>query len=325
MNSATIYGHVSEEHLQWYSSNPPDSWRLGPQEWPKWLAGTVSLLEKSLWPQSSLLNSPGYPTQRLRQLTSVDFDVLANLRSQGADSLRSEPVGTNRATLYGCFQRENTWDPYFFDAYSEPPLAAGLMASYMYAVPNGIFGPTLPPPEMRAVQNAVIGEPVNRCIGSLTLTLKMLFQRPRPFQLAAEFGRREFFHWMSSSANTPALPAGHEMEAVFVFLVVANAKSLDLASPHTAAFAKWCAGTGDRRVYAGLHYPSDSLASLLVAARLFPYVFDAVLQPSLILAFELYLEHSAVFQRIRDHVRAATTTKPSPYQVAYDALMHELS
>ena len=73
---------------------------------------------------------------------------------------------------------------------------------------------------------------------------------------------------------------------------------------------------GDRRVYAGVHYPSDNLASWLVLTRLLEYYADTTqLRP----IFWKALQRSEVFHAISKHVKEHSD---SPLLAGHTALVN---
>lgn len=106
-------------------------------------------------------------------------------------------------------------------------------------------------------------------------SLKNGFQRPRPFQIAYDLSYPEFLVKMSPSAQSAALPSGHCMQGLL------NAITADNRIPSTSIWHKhknelpvWAAGVADRRVYAGLHYPSDNLASWIAVGHMIAAIFS---------------------------------------------------
>lgn len=79
------------------------------------------------------------------------------------------------------------------------------------------------------------------------LALKYLFNRARPKQI-----NKNLKVYQSNSANTPAFPSGHSMQAFYL----ANKLSKKYPEKKTILYeiAEKC---GYARIYAGLHFPSD--------------------------------------------------------------------
>ena len=319
MLSAAIYGKMSVQHLDGLRSDAPAGW-IDKSTWAEWLDDVKSALDIHIWPLKSGLSSTAkYPSKRIEALTRGDFDVMKVMQFGGktGSSLASAALGATKiasseATIWQCFDRENLWGS--LCAWIENKHVAtkpvGLLASYQHAFPNGVFGSDAIDVDISAKEQQFMGDPVARCLGSVTEILKLEFQRPRPFQLAEELDFADFFHWVSSSANSPALPAGHELQAIFVFLCSVRHFGLTGKANIVREFAGWCAGIGDRRVYAGLHYPSDILSSQYIAATLIDKVFPQDETEHLRDMFRLYLRHSTTLHQIREYQSKKNTASP---------------
>lgn len=117
------------------------------------------------------------------------------------------------------------------------------------------------------------------------------FQRPRPHQTALTFGFSDF-DWKIARAGThtgihPSLMSGHCVQGILYGCKALEAWISSGASPSQddlGSLAQYSADFGDRRVFAGVHYPSDNIASWIIALRLIPYLFEPKAE---ILAFAL--------------------------------------
>ena len=82
----------------------------------------------------------------------------------------------------------------------------------------------------------------------ISLLLKTIFNRARPKQIYTSLNTQT-----SISANTPAYPSGHCIQAYYL------AKRLSIMYPNRSdEFYKLAEDCALARVYAGLHYPSDN-------------------------------------------------------------------
>ena len=83
------------------------------------------------------------------------------------------------------------------------------------------------------------------------LQLKRLYNRPRPYQVAAYM--EPGFHPLSStSVHTPAYPSGHSAQAVLAALLLS-----DMHPAHREAFMALAKEVGQHRMVGGFHFPSD--------------------------------------------------------------------
>ena len=100
---------------------------------------------------------------------------------------------------------------------------------------------------------------------------KNIFNRPRPYQIA-EALKIPFKKFKTGTANTPSYPSGHTVQAY----VVANYYS-EKYPEHKDELRKMADKSAYGRVVAGLHYPSDYKAGILLADELVKYMnFDEV-------------------------------------------------
>jgi hypothetical protein len=105
---------------------------------------------------------------------------------------------------------------------------------------------------------------------SLILELKMAFNRLRPFQ-SAFVENINIKTYISYAGQTPALPSGHSLQGFlfggFIYLYFKKYyESLDETqfNEEINLLVDVSKETGDRRVMAGVHYPTDVLASWIV-------------------------------------------------------------
>lgn len=90
------------------------------------------------------------------------------------------------------------------------------------------------------------------------MSLKNYYNRPRPAQVNSNIKPRK-----SSTAHTPAYPAGHAFQAYLI------AEHLGKKYPtHYFKFQSIANRIADSRVKAGLHYPSDNRAARRMANNL---------------------------------------------------------
>jgi hypothetical protein len=110
-------------------------------------------------------------------------------------------------------------------------------------------------------------------LGTVHLTIKRAFQRPRPHQAAAyllqKHEAKDYQFEGARSAWTPSFLSGHALENGLSFLGIQQAFLMKSACTTIIRTCQYMiTDVGDRRVFAGVHYPSDSLASWLVLANI---------------------------------------------------------
>lgn len=108
---------------------------------------------------------------------------------------------------------------------------------------------------------------------------KLIFSRPRPQQTAFIFGQ-EFEHRQAlanvHTGNHPAMISGHCAQGLLYMCTLIErhlAAGRPLAEVRTQDYGQYGVDFGDRRVFAGVHYPTDNMASWIAVIRLIPHVF----------------------------------------------------
>ena len=97
---------------------------------------------------------------------------------------------------------------------------------------------------------------------------KNKYMRPRPYVVAEKMGKpMKFFD--TETAHSPAYPSNHALQAK----VVANYYS-KIYPAHQDQLHKMADKSGEGRVNAGIHYPSDKTAGYKVADDMMEYILD---------------------------------------------------
>ena len=97
-------------------------------------------------------------------------------------------------------------------------------------------------------------------------TYKNMYNRPRPYQVAQAYNM-DFDTMYGQSNKTPSYPSGHSTGARVV------AEYLSKKHPeHKEKFLEIAEKIGMGRIQAGFHYPSDHVAGIDLALKVFPYL-----------------------------------------------------
>lgn len=132
---------------------------------------------------------------------------------------------------------------------------------------------------------------------------KNQMQRPRPLHAAIVFRREDdFVSELSQRGQHPSIVSGHCFQGTMMACAVLEQWMNSGSQPapeRVASLAQYMVDFGDRRVFAGVHYPTDNVASWVLAISLIPEVFE---NPQPILGFlrDAVTSRSTVFQLIRD-------------------------
>jgi hypothetical protein len=112
----------------------------------------------------------------------------------------------------------------------------------------------------------------DRKVGWGVVRLKQLFQRPRLYQASLLLGNDRFEWQEAESSLTPSLPSGHALQGM-MWVGAAVEQLLNAGVTVSDALRQYLVDPGDRRVMAGVHYPSDNIASWLMIFLSVPFVF----------------------------------------------------
>lgn len=132
-----------------------------------------------------------------------------------------------------------------------------------------------------------------------TLPAKDALQRPRPYQVASLQGHA-FDYELAKSAVTSAIPSGHCIQGIqgVCMAVLALSAGGVLPSDALARLRQYAVDHGDRRVFAGVHYPSDNLASWCMALALCEPLYGKASAAGRRFIVEAVTEHSVVYRKI---------------------------
>ena len=279
----------------------PEAWRddrgatPGVREWMEWRDALADRLDRLLWPKydADLASWSRTPSAAL---LDADFALLSSLHGQLDKPVRG--LGET-PVIHRVFFKEEDTDDIGFGAHYErydPTVPQYLLANFTELLWNGL----------------------NRRLGSLHYHLKSVFLRPRPYQVA--FLQKRNFHYVwAATGGTPSFISGHCVQSALggasAFALFGS--SVDIVS--VDVLKQFTVDIGDRRVFAGVHYPSDNLGSWITALLLVPHVFDAAqVRPVERFLCDAILHKSIVFAAIKEHV---ASNRDSPYRPAVECLI----
>ncbi len=109
---------------------------------------------------------------------------------------------------------------------------------------------------------------------------KLYFRRPRPQQAAFQMGISHFKHhqclWSVHTGIHPALVSGHCIQGLLLACCLVEdtlEKYGYISEELSEKYAQYAVDVGDRRVFAGVHYMTDNIASWITVLRVIPWVF----------------------------------------------------
>jgi hypothetical protein len=222
-------------------------------EWQEYLEQETDELARFLWPRFDRRRRVwvGAAVASMEDLTRADLTLMM---STLVDLLPLAPTVKERplkATHQALFEIEDESQP---------------GAATLYPTLD-VYLPQMGQEPLNAIKASIKKMSVD--FGPAPLRYKEYMQRPRPYQTAFALGG-SFSYEFGRSAVSPALPSGHCLQGLVRHAAAAVAHRYPLLREPDgmAALAQHAIDYGDRRVFAGVHYPSDNIASWFLALRL---------------------------------------------------------
>lgn len=258
-------------------------------EWDHYLHSEALEIAEFLWPVFDRASGTwsGKSAASMQALTEADLGLMAQL----ADMLHEE------AKAAGSGLERNHLDLFK----SEDQSARPTLASYL---------PALSEPQRTALDQS-IGQWLEG-IGDAHIRFKAFFQRPRAYQTAFLLAPNSNYTYRhAASAVTPALISGHAFQGLVARCggYMFNRLMLETSFGAVERLQQYAIDIGDRRVFAGVHYPSDNLASWYCGLRLCDHFFAKAGQSAKNFMWEA-IQRGRVYEAI---CNASDGAKDSPY------------
>lgn len=239
----------------------PDGWN-GLVDYELWLDAVARLLGDTLWPLWDAGSGwSGGAATRMEALTLADFALFPGLRALLDEPFRAGATEPNKVL----FSIEDIRDV-------EDEGGTIITDKSLDRTLEIYFGGALDPSHL-AIKNGYIGGLASNA-GDIDLDLKARIRRPRAYQAAVILRLDDFTYEDATSAVTPSMISGHcfqtSMGGIAAWLA---AKQAGLPDASLDAIAHHTCDVGDRRVMAGVHYPSDNISSWITALLAHPFVF----------------------------------------------------
>jgi hypothetical protein len=295
------YGLVNAENVAFLSRRPvPLNFRADPKsplpssavEWEKWIDALAREMADFLWPVYDNGKWNGKSTSTAVGLTRADLELIRLLQPTMYKRIHGKQRETGR----------------HFDAFlkEDPPGAPG-PASFVF------YESDFPAYLQQELTDAITigGREIARAPSQ---ALKRVFQRPRPMQIAMMFGMSDIQLQVSIIAITPAMISGHCVQGslALAHVELAMGDFFDQAPPGVRDDVhRFLVDTGDRRVLAGLHYPSDNIGSWYVSLRMCAHLFGPRADGIRAKLWAAIQKHSMVYKAVVNAAKAAKKTRGS--------------
>jgi hypothetical protein len=231
----------------------PSAWRGTASEYGRWIDERVKQIKASVWPEwnKSTKEWTGKAVDTAIALSAADLKLMEKLGSQYLEPSRQDSE-LNRFW----FKKE---DDLFDDEFGVERF-------------KRIFGDT-PRNQRRSALFTDGG--YARYAGSIGWLLKERLQRPRAHQMAYWIAGPRPVLRTAASAWSPSAISGHAFQGLVACLrVFVDSQGNDdkWSDEDTQKLCELAADLGDRRVFAGVHYPSDNALSWSVALNLVEHI-----------------------------------------------------
>lgn len=285
----------------------PAQWN-GAMDYAAWIDTVSALFAEKCWPIFDVASGSwkGAAAANMIDLTLADLELLPELQAQFTAKARNLPL--THGDLFGI---EDADDATFVSDELKIVIDRSIDRSLrLYLKPTGVD-----PEILAAAHIARMG----KAVGWLPLHLKQQLQRPRAHQAAFMLGRPFTYH-IAGSAASPAMVSGHSYQGLYSGITsFYHAKQRGLGAPVLKALAQYAVDVGDRRVFAGVHYPSDNVASWISGLLAAPFIFSDSKGTSW--AWGAITGGSSVYAAIRDGLAAG---KYAAFRSSWDWL-HDIA
>jgi hypothetical protein len=244
MNKAGIlpFGYMPDNFNEALSGPPPTAWRTGAEPFDSWIERILVTIQDEAWPvwNPTLRKWEGRSVSTGIELSKADLDSMAVLSRHFREPSRQD-------------KRDNNW--WFW---KEDDLFPQVTLKERF---KEILGGGDDLNEKREATFASGG--TARFNGSLSWILKDRLQRPRPHQMAHWLRLARPAFKLAWSAWSPSAICGHGYQGLMACLNVYLAEQW--TPSQEKGLQELAADIGDRRVFAGVHFPSDNVLSWWVA------------------------------------------------------------
>jgi hypothetical protein len=298
------HGFINTEFLDGADTTIPPNFMIAGApaslaQYQAWVAALADEIADTVWPRYDPASGTwrGGAARKAMALTLADLELLETLKPRFDTRITARGPGGTHADF---FEEE---DGAHCVVIGGRPRPAPVGWSY------GLYDDQLPAAVVDQVRQAFSTSGI-QASGVLDIQLKQFLQRPRAYQVALLLGRPDYaYHWARSAAS-PSMVSGHALQstvaACHVFLTLgAQLQSVPDGLVHWSQFS---VDMGDRRVFAGVHYPSDNIASWFCTLRLARQVFGPRAPEARRFLWAALQQHSIVFDAIR-----SAAVRGSPY------------
>lgn len=256
------YGRmVTEFEERLGRGGPPADWRTE-MEWLTWRSKALKIITTVLWPiyDFGTRTWQGAAASRMRGLTEADFHLLEALRPV----LKTEVPNVAGHTHFEMFQLEDHGEDKLDHEAGVDRGVDKTLRSYLEGRADKLTIDTL----ASWVEAGML-----RKAGSFPVQVKRYLQRPRAYQVSDSLGHSWFTHHQALQSPSPSMISGHCFKGCTLGIAAFyHATALSCSQVVFDALIRLTVDFGDRRVFAGVHYPSDNIGSWITAMLICEHV-----------------------------------------------------
>ncbi len=254
-NSVKPYGFMASKLDAQRADGQPQSWNNG-MKFLDWRVRTTKTIADSFWPRWDVKKGcwTGRSIEKAIDLTRADLQLMKSLVDE---QIMIDPV------------RQGGGDPNERWFNLEDVLAANIESLLIVTLPAHSAN-------SKELFDAFNQGKSSYFSASIPWYLKCELQRPRAYQMAFWIDPSSPpYTYLSKSAWSPSAISGHAFQGMMgclnVFRVFGQ-KNKKLTPDEIVKLQMLAVDIGDRRVFAGVHYPSDNAMSWWVALDAIPYM-----------------------------------------------------
>ena len=285
------------------SDAAPDDWTNEASYLP-WRAAMLALFSRVLWPVCDVQNQMwrGDAVAEMKRLTLADLGLLQQIRQPRARLIDTLPISP---------LRHLACPPHriFFEGEDVGPAkTVEWLRFYDRDANKDLILDAIPVLMSRGMSR--------KAPTGMIYWFKQQLQRPRPYQTSLLLDV-DVTYQAATTGLHPALVSGHCLQGVAALMAVLERFTLDQV-PLSPSIVQYLLDFGDRRVMAGVHYPSDNLASWILALELCDHaVAPAVRRQVKQHVWHAIRDQSLIYRRIANFAR---DNSDSPFAVLLDEL-----
>ncbi|HYP08112.1 MAG TPA: phosphatase PAP2 family protein [Bryobacteraceae bacterium] len=227
-----------------------------------WMDRVTDFIADNIWPRYDGVNrqwlGAAANAATMQSRTTADLAVLGHMRANGF-------LGRQPAVDANVLGRPThaTW-------FREEDGPNAFVAKHAY------YDATVSPQQIFDMATAYLNSHIRKEPGFVSTNFKLRLQRPRPYQMANVLpGVVNFSHLHAASADSPSACSGHALQGLCAVggVIETMRATGGFSNQSITCMLQYGLDIGDRRVMAGVHYPTDNLISWIIFLSLADHIY----------------------------------------------------